>query len=154
MIQFEEISDEQRAMVDAVGRFLSGLRNRPAAAESADAPGKSPAELLQEVMSGELAPHLGLLLSTSGPLVAGSTRRQYRERLGQLAAMAGAEPDQVEQSLKQRNAPHGHWEEVAATLAEYEESGISRFYIQVLGDATPAAVEADLEALESVSPHS
>jgi len=66
VIQFEEISDEQRAMVDAVGRFLSGLRNRAAAAESADAPGKSPAELLQEVMSGELAPHLGLLLSTSG----------------------------------------------------------------------------------------
>ena len=86
----------------------------------------------------------------SGPLVAGSTRRQYRERLAQLAAMADTGPDQVERSLKEQNAPHGHWDEVAATIAGYEKAGIRRFYIQVLGDTSPAAVEADLEALESV----
>jgi acyl-CoA dehydrogenase len=66
VIQFEEISEEQRAMVNAVGRFIAALRNRSAAEEAADAPEKSPADLLQEVMSGELAPHLGLLFSTSG----------------------------------------------------------------------------------------
>ncbi len=66
MIQFEEISEEQRAMVNAVGKFISALQNRSAAEDAADAPEKSPADLLQEVMSGELAPHLGLLFSTSG----------------------------------------------------------------------------------------
>jgi len=66
MIQFEEVSEEQKAMMRAVGEFISTLRNRPVAEDATDAPDKSPAELLQEVMSGDLAPHLGLLFSTSG----------------------------------------------------------------------------------------
>jgi acyl-CoA dehydrogenase len=66
VIQFEEISEEQKAMVRAVGEFMSALRNRSAVEDAADAPEKSPTDLLQEVMSGELAPHIGLLFSTSG----------------------------------------------------------------------------------------
>ncbi len=36
MIQFEEISDEQREMMRAVGRFAAGFQNRPAAPEGAE----------------------------------------------------------------------------------------------------------------------
>jgi hypothetical protein len=67
VIQFEEIGEEQKAMLRAVGEFISALRNRPPAEDSAGAPERSPSDLFQEVMSGDLAPHIGLLFSTSGP---------------------------------------------------------------------------------------
>lgn len=63
MIQFEEIGEEQKAMLRAVGNFISALQNR---SSPADAPEESPADLLRRAMSGELAPYIGLLFSTSG----------------------------------------------------------------------------------------
>jgi len=66
VIEFEEIGEEQKAMLRAVGEMISSLRNRSQAGDGADAPEKTLADRLQEAMSGELAPHIGLLFSTSG----------------------------------------------------------------------------------------
>ena len=88
MIQFEEISEEQKAMVRAVGKFISTLRNRSAVEDGAGAPERSPTDLLQKVMSGELAPHIGLLFSTSG---SGLPVRTDALRL--LALHGGGEPN-------------------------------------------------------------
>jgi len=66
VIRFEEISDEQREMMAAVGRFITALRSRstePADANAADRPPSNP---LAEMMSGELAAYASQLFSTGG----------------------------------------------------------------------------------------
>ncbi|MCP4005665.1 MAG: acyl-CoA dehydrogenase [bacterium] len=69
MIQFEEVSEEQRQMIRAVGEFTAGLGNRLRPEDAQDtletAEGSAP-NLLQEVMNGPLAPYAGQLFSSPG----------------------------------------------------------------------------------------
>ena len=59
MIQFEEVSEEQKAMVRAVGEFISALRNRSPAEDASGAPKKSPGELLLSFKGLECDPSIG-----------------------------------------------------------------------------------------------
>jgi alkanesulfonate monooxygenase SsuD/methylene tetrahydromethanopterin reductase-like flavin-dependent oxidoreductase (luciferase family) len=75
-----------------------------------------------------------MALSTTAYLVVAETLDGFHEALERAAAAVGRTPEQVEESLRMRNAPHGTWDRVRATLAGYEERGVSRLYVQTFAD--------------------
>ena len=89
VLEFEVISDEQRAMIRAVGRALSEFRKRSNAGAGEAAP--SPAELFRDLLGGELAPHLPLLFA---PADSGLPIRTDALRLLALHSLGGADPAQ------------------------------------------------------------
>jgi alkanesulfonate monooxygenase SsuD/methylene tetrahydromethanopterin reductase-like flavin-dependent oxidoreductase (luciferase family) len=92
-----------------------------------------------------------LLISSSGFFVAGDTEDEYRAELEARAETLGASVEELEESMKVRNSPHGTWDRVRATLAGMEAAGMQRFFIQVVGasagDEGFAEIEHTLEKL-------
>jgi alkanesulfonate monooxygenase SsuD/methylene tetrahydromethanopterin reductase-like flavin-dependent oxidoreductase (luciferase family) len=86
-----------------------------------------------------------LLISSSGQIIAAETEGEYRGLLEEIAAEHDTSPDQLEEEAAKRNAPRGTWQQVRGILAELEELGMSRFYIQ--GAFDPDALELRLEKL-------
>ncbi len=66
MIQFEEVSDEQRQMMSAVGSFIAALGTRPDGENEDESAEHSAPDLLKAVMTGELAQYSDQLFSTAG----------------------------------------------------------------------------------------
>jgi acyl-CoA dehydrogenase len=66
VIQFEQISDEQRQMMSAVSGFIAALQHRPTSEDGADTAEQSVPDLLAAVMNGELAKYSDQLFSTTG----------------------------------------------------------------------------------------
>jgi len=87
-----------------------------------------------------------LVISSSGIVVAGDTPAAYRERLEELAERFDGTPEDIEESMRVRNSPHGTWEDVRATLRGMEEAGMSRYFIQEFGDG-PEGIDRALERL-------
>lgn len=75
-----------------------------------------------------------LVISSSGFFVAGDTEADYRDRLAAVAADLGATVADLEESMRVRNSPHGTWDQVRHTLAGMEAAGMTRFFIQAIGD--------------------
>lgn len=86
-----------------------------------------------------------LIISSSTVLVAADTASEYRDKLVAVAAEFGSDPAEMERDDKERNAPHGTWDQVRMTLAGMEESGVSRFYFQ--GRFDPEQIELNLSQL-------
>ncbi len=76
MIQFEEVSDEQRQMMSAVGSFIAALGTRPDGENEDESAEHSAPDLLKAVMTGELAQYSDQLFSTAGGGVALSEEQQ------------------------------------------------------------------------------
>lgn len=85
------------------------------------------------------------MISSSTVLVAADTVSEYRDKLVAVAAAYGSDPEEMERDDKERNAPHGTWDQVRTILAGMEENGVSRFYLQ--GRFDPAEIELTLSQL-------
>lgn len=75
-----------------------------------------------------------LLISSSGAVLAAPTRAEYAEKLAAQAAEAAMTIDELEAHFEHRNTPRGTYEQVAAILADMEEAGMRRFYLQLGAD--------------------
>ena len=84
-----------------------------------------------------------LLISSSGVLTAADTEEGYREMLADRAAAFDVSIEELEESMRVRNAPRGTWDQVRAVLAGMEQAGMRRFYIQV-----PANLDDDREEVD------
>lgn len=71
-----------------------------------------------------------LAISSSGVMLAAETIDGFQERLAVVSEAMGRSATDLEDGLRQRNAPHGTWDRVRETLAEYGEHGVGRFYLQ------------------------
>jgi alkanesulfonate monooxygenase SsuD/methylene tetrahydromethanopterin reductase-like flavin-dependent oxidoreductase (luciferase family) len=71
-----------------------------------------------------------LMISSSGNVVAGRTRKEYQEVLTERAAENGMSREEAEAHLERRNTPRGTYNQVAAQLAELTAAGMRRFYLQ------------------------
>lgn len=105
-------ADEFNAFPDAPAAFAAKVAR---AREAAAATGRDP-EALQ--------------VSSSGQVVAGDTAAEYQDLLAEIAAGAEVDPEKIEEEAAKRNAPRGTWDQVRSILAEMEERGMTRFYIQ------------------------
>jgi len=73
-----------------------------------------------------------LLISSAGNILAGRDRADYEDRLGAFASEVGATPEEVEARFEDRRTPRGSAEQVREQLAEMEEIGVTRFYVQTM----------------------
>jgi alkanesulfonate monooxygenase SsuD/methylene tetrahydromethanopterin reductase-like flavin-dependent oxidoreductase (luciferase family) len=89
-----------------------------------------------------------LLISSSGVITSADTEEEYRTALERRAARSQATVEELEESMRVRNAPRGTWDQVREVLAGMEQGGMRRFYIQVADD-DHAAVDLALERLRS-----
>jgi alkanesulfonate monooxygenase SsuD/methylene tetrahydromethanopterin reductase-like flavin-dependent oxidoreductase (luciferase family) len=88
-----------------------------------------------------------LLISSAGALLVGSDEADYQDRLGALAAGAGATVDELEEHFKPRNTPRGTAEHVRGQLASMESVGVERFYVQALYGPEIAPIEETLSLI-------
>lgn len=82
-----------------------------------------------------------LRISTSGVLAVGEDDAGFRASLEGVAEVLGRDPDQLVEGLRARNAPHGTWEQVFATLSGLAERGVDRFYLQAFTDDIDTAFD-------------
>ena len=73
----------------------------------------------------------GLLISSAGVVVTGTTDAEYRTALEQAADRFDQEPEALEASLRERGNPVGR--DAAATMEALSEIGVQRFYLQMFG---------------------
>jgi alkanesulfonate monooxygenase SsuD/methylene tetrahydromethanopterin reductase-like flavin-dependent oxidoreductase (luciferase family) len=76
----------------------------------------------------------GLLISSSGSVVAAPTEAEYRDKLAARAAEAAMTSDELEAHFEHRQTPRGTYEQVAAILADMAAAGMERFYLQLAAD--------------------
>ena len=79
-----------------------------------------------------------LRISYASAVVAGTTGKEYRERLAEAAGDDGMDADEFEHRLSRAHTLRGTHEQVVSRLGRLEEVGVSRFYIQ-------RRLEADLD---------
>ena len=86
-----------------------------------------------------------LLISSSGQVLAADTEAEYHDKLAAVARETGTDPEQLEEGAAKRATPRGTWDQVRSILADMEETGLSRFYLQ--GRFDPADLELKLSKL-------
>jgi len=77
---------------------------------------------------GRYPEHIKLSITSSA--VVGENEAEYREALAEAAAKRGKDPAELEADLSARRMLHGTYEQVDATIAEYENEGVRRIYLQ------------------------
>ncbi len=82
-----------------------------------------------------------LLVSSSGLLIVGADDAEYRRRLDETAGLLHQSADDLEQGLRDREAPHGSAEQARELLGTLAEAGVRRFYVQSVGNLSPADFE-------------
>ncbi len=120
-------ADELNAYPAMPDEYLAKIRRAREAAAAAD---RDPA---------------ALLISSSGQVVAANTEPEYRDRLAEIAATVGTDPEELEKEAAKRNAPRGTWDQVREILGGMEAGGMSRFYFQGVFD--PEDIELKLSKL-------
>ncbi len=89
-----------------------------------------------------------LSFSSAGPALAARDRSEYRRLLSRLAELTGRTPDHIEATYEKNGFPHGHGQQPSEMLAEIEEAGCQRFYMQVFA-AEPEDYELIHDAYRS-----
>ncbi len=69
-------------------------------------------------------------VSVTSSAILGEDEAEYRDALAAAAAERDKEPAELEASLAERRMLHGTYEQVAEQVAEYEQEGVGRIYIQ------------------------
>lgn len=119
-----------RRTPELAGRYCDELNAYPAPAEVFA--GKVARARAAAVAAGR--DPRALTISSSGFIVAGDTDAGYRRRLEQVAGSLDASVEDLEESMRVRNSPHGTWDQVRETLDGMERAGMTRFFIQTIGD--------------------
>ncbi|MGH8874463.1 MAG: LLM class flavin-dependent oxidoreductase [Acidimicrobiia bacterium] len=86
-------------------------------------------------------------VSVMGPVLVGRTDAEYRQALGEAAAIRDRSPEELEERWSQAGIPVGTPSRVQQSLAALEEVGVSRFYAQHLDLADISGLDATLEVL-------
>ncbi len=76
----------------------------------------------------------GLTISSSGFFIAGDTEAEYLDKLAEYAAESGTTVEDLKESMRVRNSPHGTWDQVRKMLGGLEQAGMQRFFIQTFRD--------------------
>lgn len=87
----------------------------------------------------------GLLISSSGQMLAADTKDEYRDKLAALAEEVGADAEELEAAAAKRNTPRGTWDDVRSILGGMADAGLTRFYFQ--GEFDPEDIEMKLSKL-------
>lgn len=74
-----------------------------------------------------------MVLSSAAPPIVGRDEAEYRRRLETFAADRSVEVGRFEQSFRDIAVPLGTHEEARDTLGRVGETGISRYYLQIMG---------------------
>ncbi|MDJ0959901.1 MAG: LLM class flavin-dependent oxidoreductase [Acidimicrobiia bacterium] len=88
-----------------------------------------------------------LLISSSGGVLAASTRAEYEDMLAARASEADMTIDELEAYFDHRQTPRGTYEQVAEILADMEAAGMRRFYLQLGADFDRPRTAELLDAL-------
>lgn len=88
-----------------------------------------------------------LLISSSGQVLVGRDEAGYQRRLQERAESVGATVEDLEAHFQPRNTPRGSADEVRGIIADMEELGVQRFYVQSLFGPDIPAIEETFELL-------
>lgn len=88
----------------------------------------------------------GLVISTAGVVITGTTDASYRSALEAAAERFQQPPDELETSMRERGTPVGR--DAAEVIDAIADLGVERFYLQMFG-TDPARREDMLDALRA-----
>lgn len=74
-----------------------------------------------------------ILVSSAGPAIAARAESDYRRILEGVAEMTGQTTSHIERTYRERRWPHGFGSQPAEMMADLEEAGCGRFYLQMYG---------------------
>ncbi len=69
--------------------------------------------------------------SSAGPALGARKESDYRSLLDELAEMTDQPTERIEQVYEERRYPHGSGSKAAEMIAELEEAGCTRYYLQI-----------------------
>lgn len=75
-----------------------------------------------------------ILWSSASTALAAKKESDYRRLVQEVAALAGATTERVEEVYQERAYPHGSGSKAAEMIAALEEAGCERFYLQLFVD--------------------
>ncbi len=93
-----------------------------------------------------------LSLSSSGVIIGGATTAEFRSSLDAAAPVFRTTAEEIETSLRERNAPVGTWDQIRSTLGAMEAAGIERFYVQSISGFDRSGLERQLEGIGAWAP--
>ncbi len=90
-----------------------------------------------------------ITMSVMGPVLVGVDDADYRRKLKAAAGARGDPPEELERRWAAHRIPLGPPTRVAETLAELDQIGITKFYVQHLDLADLTGLEQTFEVLQS-----
>ena len=88
-----------------------------------------------------------LRISALGQAIVGPDDATYRRRLEAEASYRRTDPVELERSFRECRLPHGTPGRAAEQMARLEEAGVTRFYLQAVGQWDEALMAESLEII-------